>query len=503
MANATDSLLVSLPTAILDHIADLHFASPGTCPHKRYHKDHPEGRGRQGLRSTAVLEACRELSACFGQAHSKALLAACVAFYPSVVDMASTLSLSRVELTRLLTLIKYYDDDGRHFRDLTTVDGRQGRDDAVDTIPWHYDPLGFSNYEAYSESTLNRLWANEVGCAESPRVMRSSEYVQSAALAKVPLLAPFDPNLVHILVRVRFRDEPLFSAHGTWAPRARRRGEDGTFVPLLERSHALIDLAMTPAAPTLTTPATLFGHQEGHQEAWFGNNDGTDRYDLASDAWLRRTDVARNEQLGTVFSEAAWGEMQRQTCPATDAFQVDIRLVHVHPTCKKMHPTCKKGECEPRDMRWANLCTSARFRTEADEMLMQQNLLPEESCGCDVYASGLIRTVQEQDHTKTHWRLSAALPFGQDYEPLSRQSVDGIFYPEPGEPIDFNWLEVNFDLESILQPWTSSSQVHAVRSASLGIVWKVQGGPQDDQVGVMEKVPSRIEFEGDTHGWQA
>ena len=299
MANATDSLLVSLPTAILDQIADLHFASPGTCPHKRYHKDHPEGRGRQGLRSTAVLEACRELSACFGQAHSKALLAACVAFYPSVVDMASTLSLSRVELTRLLTLIKYYDDDGRHFRDLTTVDGRQGRDDAVDTIPWHYDPLGFSNYEAYSESTLNRLWANEpneVGCADSPRVMRSSEYVQSAALAKVPLLAPFDPNLVHILVRVRFRDEPLFSAHGTWAPRAPRipsqplipTAED--VIPLLERSHALIDLAMTPAAPTLTTPATLFGHQEGTAQG-LGSNDayGTDPYDLASDAWLRRT----------------------------------------------------------------------------------------------------------------------------------------------------------------------------------------------------------------------
>ena len=57
--------------------------------------------------------------------------------------MASTLSLSRVELTRLLTLIKYYDDDGRHFRNLTTVDGQSGRDGAVDTIPWHYNPLGY------------------------------------------------------------------------------------------------------------------------------------------------------------------------------------------------------------------------------------------------------------------------------------------------------------------------------------------------------------------------
>ena len=220
--------------------------------------------------------------------------------------------------------------------------------------------------------------------------------------------------------------------------------------------------------------------------------------------------MARNEQLGTVFSEAAWGETQRQPCPATDAFQVDIRLVHVHPTCKKMHPTCKKGECEPRDMRWANLCTSAaRFRTEADQMLMHETLIPEESCDGDVYASGLIQTVQDQDHTKAYWRLSAALPFGKDYEPLSSESADGIFYREPGEPVDGNWLEVNFDLESILQPWSSSSQVHAVRSASLGIVWKVprpgwrDGGIEDHQVGVMEKVPSRIEFEGDTHGWQA
>ena len=60
--------------------------------------------------------------------------------------------------------------------------------------------------------------------------------------------------------------------------------------PLFERSHALIDLAMTPASPTLTAPATLFGHQEGTAQG-LGSNDayGTDPYDLASDAWLRRT----------------------------------------------------------------------------------------------------------------------------------------------------------------------------------------------------------------------
>ena len=184
------------------------------------------------------------------------------------------------------------------------------------------------------------------------------------------------------------------------------------------------------------------------------------------------------------------GETQRQTCPAADAFQVEIRLVHVH-------PTCKKGECEPREMRWANLCTSAaRFRTEADDML-----------GCDdhAFASYLI----SRENNKVYWRLSAALPFGKEFEPLSSASVDGIIYSEPGEPIDDNWLEVNVDLESTLQPWSSSSQVHAVRSASLGIVWKVPRPPwrdrgiEDHQVGVMEKVPSRIEFEGDTHGWQA
>ena len=226
--------------------------------------------------------------------------------------------------------------------------------------------------------------------------------------------------------------------------------------------------------------------------------------------------MARNEQLGTVFSEATWGEMQRQTCPAADAFQVDIRLVHVH-------PTCKKGECEPRDMRWANLCTSAaRFRTKADNMRM----LPEETFGDNAVASGLIDTDRrDPDHTKAYWRLSAALPFGNDDGPLpvSGESLDGIFYRETIESEADNWLEVNFDLESTLQPWSSSSQVHAVRSASLGIVWTVPGRQtenwttpkeawqtgsdpkdiQDQQVGVIEKVPSRIAFEGDTHGWQA
>ena len=318
------------------------------------------------------------------------------------------------------------------------------------------------------------------------------EEPRSLHLAKVPLLAPFDPNLVHILVRVRFRGELLFSAHGTWAPRAPRM-DVGEGRRRLEGSHAVIDLAMTPAAPTLTTPATLFGHQEGMADEHTG---AYGAYEAANDdAWLRRTDVARNEQLGTFFSEATWGETQRQTCPAKDAFQVDIRLVHVHPTCEKMQPACKKGECEPRDMRWANLCTSAaRFRTEAGEMFMR----PDEMCGDDRLC-GISRA-----NNKAYWRLSAALPFGNDYGPLpvSGESVDGIFYHEPGEDCE-QWLEVNFDLESTLQPWSSSSQVHAVRSASLGIVWRVPGSFGKCQVGVMEKVPSRIEFERDTHGWQA
>ena len=139
-------------------------------------------------------------------------------------------------------------------------------------------------------------------------------------------------------------------------------------------------------------------------------------------------------------------------------------------------------------------------------------MLPEETFGDNAVASGLIDTDRrDPDHTKAYWRLSAALPFGNDDGPLpvSGESLDGIFYREPIESEADNWLEVNFDLESTLQPWSSSSQVHAVRSASLGIVWKVPRPPwrdrgiEDHQVGVMEKVPSRIEFEGDTHGWQA
>ena len=437
MADATDALLLCLPAVILDHIADLLFASP--CPHKKHRKDRPEGRWQQGLRSTAVLETCRELSALFEQAHRKALLAACAVFYPPVVGMASKLSLSRVELTRLLTLIKYYDDDGRNFR------GPSGRDDAVDTIPWHYNPLGYSN---------------------------------DSALADLPLVAPFDPNLVHILVRVRLCDALLFSAHGTWAPQA-PWAPDGTRVD----TEAVIDLAMAPAAPTLTTPATLFGHPEGDECIGLGVDDA------ANDAWLRRTDVARAEQLGTHFSEYTWGEeTQRKTCPATDAFQVDIRLVHVQ-------PTCKKGE--PRDMRWANLCTSAaRFRTGTD-------CHETPSDGIDI------------EGNKANWRLSAALGFDNDSTRLFGESVDGIHYSSPEDSAgatghhsyaEDSWLEVNVDLESTLQPWSSSSQVHAVCSASIAIVWQMseitEGYPQPTPQAAMNMVPSRVEFEGDTHGWQ-
>ena len=370
-----------------------------------------------------MLEACRELSACFEQAHWKALLAACAVFHPPVIGMASKLSLSRAELTRLLTLITYYDDDGRHFR------GPSGRDDTVNTIPWHYDPLGST---------------------------------ETAVLADLPLVAPFDPNLLHILVRVRFRDALLFSAHGTWAPRAPRTEA----VPLPEDSQATIDLAMTPAAPTLTTPATLFGHPEGDECIGLGADDAV------NDTWRRRTDVARTEQLGTAFSEFSWGETQRQACLATDAFQVDIRLVHVH-------PTCKKGE--PRDMRWANLCTNAaHFRTEAD-------------WNGEVPSSGI-----HIEGNKTSWRISAALPF--DTDGLFGESADGIFYDGSFRVSPDHWLEVNFDLETTLQPWSSSSQVHAVRSASLGI----NGGMNNfcHALGAMNSVPSHIEFEGDTHGWQ-
>ena len=57
----------------------------------------------------------------------------------------------------------------------------------------------------------------------------------------------------------------------------------------------------------------------------------------------------------------------------------------------------------------------------------------------DVYASGLINTVQDQDHTKAYWRLSAALPFGNEYWPLP---VSGKSFVAPATALNMK-LAIN------------------------------------------------------------
>ena len=432
-------MLLSLPAVILEHVADLLFATP--CAHKLHHDHYPEGRHQQGLRSTAVLQACSELLSHFEHAHWKALKAACATFHPAIHGMTSSLSLSRAELMRMLTLMSYH--DGRKFRD----GGPAERNETIDSIPWLFNPIG------------------------TPPHVRT---LLSYHLTSMPLVPPFDPNLIHILMRVRISDALLFSAHGTWAPRAPRQ-EAVMGGPLRDDNDAVIDLSTTPAAPTFTTPATLFGLPE--DDEWVGEGVA----DAVNDAWQRRTDAARAEQLGTAFSEHQWGETQRKDCTEKDSFQVDVRLVHVLPHSQ---------ERGPREFRWAALCTNrSHFRTEAD-------------CH-DVPSDGL-----SIEGDKVSWRLSAHLPFNCGGQPLIGESADGIYYsahdaPEPKYAED-SWVEVNVDLESTLQPWSSpQGQEHTVRAASLGIVWQmsVEGYPPP-KGSAMNMVPSRVAFEADTHGWQ-
>ena len=449
--------LLSLPAAILEHIADLLFASP--CAHKLYHEHRPVGRYQQGLRSTAVLQTCSELLSYFKHAHWKALKAACARFHPAIDGMASNLSLSRTELTRILTLIKYYDDNGRMHRTHAS-----GRDAIINTIPWLFNPIG------------------------TPPSVRS---LLSSHLSSMPLVPPFDPSIVHILMRVRVSDVLLFSAHGTWAPRAPRL-EAMMGGPPAEDTDAVIDLSMTPAAPSFTTPVTLFGMPENDERVGEGVADAVNK------PWIRRTDIGRAEQLGTAFSEHHWGKTAtlQKVCTEKDAFQVDVRLVHVLPHSQ---------ECGPREFRWAALCTNlAHFRTEVD---------------CHEVPSDGLSIAGD----KVCWRLSAALPFDYDgdgsvdsdgsgdsdalVQPLVGESADGVFYstddaPEPRFAED-SWVEVNVDLESTLQPWSSAGQEHTVRAASLGIVWSmsVEGHPPS-KGSAMNLVPSRVAFEADTHGWQ-
>ena len=56
-----------------------------------------------------------------------------------------------------------------------------------------------------------------------------------------------------------------------------------------------------------------------------------------------------------------------------------------------------------------------------------------------MYASGLINTVQDQDHTKAYWRLSAALPFGNEYWPLP---VSGKSFVAPATALNMK-LAIN------------------------------------------------------------
>jgi len=107
--------------------------------------------------------------------------------------MESQLLFSRAELICILMLIRYFDEYRGPLPRAQTMQLDGTYRDEPNTIPWHFNPVGI------------------------PRCMQSVPALEQA-LSQNLLIAPFDPNSVHLLVRVRLDEVLLFSAHGTWCP---------------------------------------------------------------------------------------------------------------------------------------------------------------------------------------------------------------------------------------------------------------------------------------------
>ena len=312
--------------------------------------------------------------------------------------------------------------------------------DEPNTIPWHFNPVGITRW------------------------MQSGPALEQA-LSQNLLIAPFDPNSVHILMCVRHHDVFVFSAHGTWCPQPGGMERDG-YIAVSEVGHeGQIAMTMVPANPTFSTP-TVFKPAKPLERQ-------TNEY------WLQYADMVRAQHLGTCLIPSVWASEQWESteCSEQASLQVDVQLLHVQPG---------HGYTEPRSLRWCQLWSEAsHFRTQADPF--------------DHPTDGV-----RIDGETVYWNLSTALPFDCD-EALRGVSADGIYYTAPDSDnkparevfASDTWMQINLELQSTLQPSSLHGQEHTVTSASIGMVWSMSVKDYPPELGpsLFNLVPSRMDWE--------
>ena len=420
--------LLSLPAVLQEHVAEMLLA------------------GENVEQFRMVLEVCSGLLLNFGPAYKRALITSCPQFFPAFTRMESQLLFSRAELTRILMLIRHFDEyrgplPRAPIQTMQFDGGTYRMIDEPDTIPWHFNPVGI------------------------PRWMQSGPALEQA-LSHNSLIAPFDPNSVHILMRVRLHDVLLFSAHGTWCPQPGGMERDD-YIAVSEVGHeGQISMTMVPADPTFSTP-TVFKPAKPLER-------------LPNEDWLQYADMVRAQHLGTSLTPSVRRTSEQweiPECSEVASLQVDVRLLHVQPG---------HGDTEPRSLRWCQLWSEAsHFRTQAD-------LFDHPTDGVRI------------DGETVYWNLSSALPFDCD-EALRGVSADGIYYTAPDSDnkperevfASDTWMQNNLELQSTLQPSSLHGQEHTVTSVSIGMVWSMSEQDYPPELGpsLFNLVPSRMDWE--------
>jgi len=128
-------------------------------------------------------------------------------------------------------------------------------------------------------------------------------------LSQNSLIAPLDPNSVHLPVRVRLDEVLLFSAHGTWCPQPgmERNGR----ITVSEVGHeGQIAMTMVPADPTFSTP-TVFKSAKPLER-------------LPNEDWLQYADKVWAQHLGTSLSRGLSELLESPACSAEASLQVDV-----------------------------------------------------------------------------------------------------------------------------------------------------------------------------------
>jgi len=155
--------LLSLPAVLQEHVAEMLLA------------------GENVEQFRMVLEVCSGLLLNFGPAYKRALITSCPQFFPAFTRMESQLLFSRAELTRILMLIRHFDEyrgplPRAPIQTMQFDGGTYRMIDEPDTIPWHFNPVGI------------------------PRWMQSGPALEQV-LSQNSLIAPFDPNSTHPYAR--------------------------------------------------------------------------------------------------------------------------------------------------------------------------------------------------------------------------------------------------------------------------------------------------------------